>query len=191
MATVTIFGKGNMGQAIGRNFEAAGNDVNYFASKDPVDHVGDIIVLAVPYEAEASIAQQQAEKFAGKTIIEISNPLNFESWDELVVPADSSAAAQLAQKLPQTNVVKGFNTNFAATLTSHKVGDSLPTTVQLAGDSKAAKESVAEALAASELVVIDAGSLKRARELEAFGFLQMTLAASEKISWNGGFGVVK
>lgn len=38
---------------------------------------------------------------------------------------------------------------------------------------------------------MDAGSLKRAREMEAVGFLQMTLAAKEKISWTGGFGLIK
>ncbi|CAH1706191.1 hypothetical protein [Lactobacillus delbrueckii] len=31
--------------------------------------------------------------------------------------------------------------------------------------------------------VFDAGALKRARELEATGFLQMTLVASEQIAW--------
>ena len=43
----------------------------------------------------------------------------------------------------------------------------------------------------SGLSLLDAGSLKRARELEAIGFLQITLAASEKISWDGGFGIFK
>ena len=37
--------------------------------------------------------------------------------------------------------------------------------------------------------MVDAGSLRRARELEALGFLQITLAAGEKISWAGGFAV--
>jgi predicted dinucleotide-binding enzyme len=37
---------------------------------------------------------------------------------------------------------------------------------------------------------MDAGALRRARELEAMGFLQLTLAAGEKISWTGGFGVL-
>ena len=32
--------------------------------------------------------------------------------------------------------------------------------------------------------------LKRARELEALGFLQITLAAAEKVPWTGGFAVV-
>ena len=43
---------------------------------------------------------------------------------------------------------------------------------------------------AGGLRAIDAGSLKRAGELEALGFLQLTLAANEKVSWTGGFAVV-
>ena len=39
--------------------------------------------------------------------------------------------------------------------------------------------------------VMDAGSLRRAHELEAVGFLQMTLAAAEKIGWTGGFATVR
>ena len=38
---------------------------------------------------------------------------------------------------------------------------------------------------------VDAGSLKRARELEAIGFLQLTLAAGEKIGWTAGFALVR
>ena len=37
----------------------------------------------------------------------------------------------------------------------------------------------------------DAGSLKRARELEAIGFLQITLAAAETVPWTGGFAIAK
>ncbi|MFA7498914.1 MAG: diguanylate cyclase, partial [Leucobacter sp.] len=37
----------------------------------------------------------------------------------------------------------------------------------------------------------DAGSLARAHELEAIGFMQLTLAVAEKVSWTGGFAVVK
>jgi predicted dinucleotide-binding enzyme len=42
---------------------------------------------------------------------------------------------------------------------------------------------------AGGLRAIDAGSLRRTRELEALGFLQITLAAQEKIPWTGGFAV--
>jgi predicted dinucleotide-binding enzyme len=85
-------------------------------------------------------------------------------------------------------VLKAFNTTFAATLAAGKVGD-LPTTVLIAGDDTDAKNTLAEVVTAGGLRAIDAGSLRRARELEAIGFLQISLAAAEKISWTGGFAV--
>ncbi|MCU1472838.1 oxidoreductase [Amnibacterium sp.] len=63
----------------------------------------------------------------------------------------------------------------------------MTTTVLLAGDDSAVKASVIELVTAAGLKAIDVGGLKRARELEAFGFLQMSLAAAEKLSWTGGF----
>jgi predicted dinucleotide-binding enzyme len=43
---------------------------------------------------------------------------------------------------------------------------------------------------AGGLNAVDAGSLQRARELESIGFLQITLAAAERISWTAGFSLV-
>jgi hypothetical protein len=106
----------------------------------------------------------------------------------LTVPADSSATAQLASSLPESKLVKAFNTNFAATLANGAVGDQ-PTTVLIAGDDSDAKAQVSSAITAGGLRAIDAGSLSRARELEALGFLQITLAAQDKLAWTGGFTV--
>lgn len=89
---VTIFGKGNMGQAIGKNFELAGNEVEYFGSGDKAENLGDLVIMAVPFGALESIANQYKDELKGKIVIDISNPLNFDTWDEVVVPADSSAA---------------------------------------------------------------------------------------------------
>lgn len=191
MAAITIFGKGNMGSAIGDVFTQGGNQVSFIDSNDPVENLGDIVVLAVPFNAALSIAKANKAALAGKVVVDITNPLNFETWDELVVSADSSAAAEIAAILPDSKVVKGFNTTFAATLHSRKVSDDVQTTVMAAGDDAAAKEQLAAALTDSGVAFVDAGSLKRARELESFGFLQMTLAANEKIGWTGGFGVLK
>ena len=63
------------------------------------------------------------------------------------------------------------------------------TTVLIAGDDTDAKATLAEAITATGMNAIDAGALSRARELEAMGFLQITLAAAEKISWTAGFAV--
>jgi predicted dinucleotide-binding enzyme len=40
------------------------------------------------------------------------------------------------------------------------------------------------------LTAIDAGCLSRARELEALGFLQLTLAGREIVPGSAGFGLV-
>ena len=74
-------------------------------------------------------------------------------------------------------------------LLSGRVGP-LPTTVLIAGDDADAKSLLAGLITAGGLRAIDAGPLRRARELEALGFLQISLAASEKVSWTGGFGIV-
>ncbi|WP_154796379.1 NADPH-dependent F420 reductase [Occultella kanbiaonis] len=187
MSTISIVGKGNMGTAIASIVTAGGNDVE-FVDRDTQDINGDIVILAVPVHAQAEIVATHGAKLAGRTVVDISNPLNFETFDSLTVPADSSAAQQLAAQLPDATILKAFNTNFAATLSSRTVGG-VPTTVLIAGDDDAAKGALNAVLTAGGVKAVDAGSLKRARELESIGFLQLTLAASEKISWTAGFSL--
>jgi hypothetical protein len=190
MAHVSIIGTGNMGSAIAGIVTKSGNTVELFGQSDNDKAVtGDIVVLAVPYPALADVLAQRAGQLDGKIVVDITNPLNFETFDSLVVPADSSAAQQIAQQLPSSRVLKAFNTTFAGTLAAGVVGP-LPTTVLIAGDDSDAKAALAGIVSAGGLKAVDAGALKRARELEALGFLQLTLAASERISWTGGFGVV-
>ena len=52
---ITIFGKGNMGKAIGGNFEKAGQKVTY-GGRDFKGALGDMVVLAVPYGAVDSLS---------------------------------------------------------------------------------------------------------------------------------------
>ena len=190
MTNLSIIGTGNMGQAIAGIAMKGGNTVELFNQSD-ADKVatGDIIVLAVPYPAVADVITTRGDQFAGKIVVDITNPLNFDTFDSLVVPADSSAAAVIAAALPRSRVLKAFNTTFAGTLTAGTVGP-VPTTVLIAGDDADAKTLLAGVVTAGGLHAIDAGGLRRARELEALGFLQLTLAAGEKISWVGGFGVI-
>jgi predicted dinucleotide-binding enzyme len=82
-----------------------------------------------------------------------------------------------------------FNTTFAATLTAGVLGP-LTTTVLIAGDDAHAKSVLADVITSGGLNAIDAGSLSRARELEALGFLQLTLAGREIVPWSAGFGLV-
>jgi NADPH-dependent F420 reductase len=189
MTTVSILGTGNMGPAIASIIEKGGNAAQLLGSNDTDQPLtGDIVVLAVPYPAVSKILDQRGDQLAGKVVVDITNPLNFETFDSLVVAADSSAAAEIATALPDSRVLKAFNTTFAATLASGTIADQ-PTTVLIAGDDAEAKSLLTGVVTAAGLRAIDAGDLRRARELEAIGFLQITLAAAEKVSWTGGFAV--
>lgn len=205
MTAATIIGTGNMGQAIAgiahkggasvqilaRDLEKAGTAAAAIDAASGIvgDAItGEIVVLAVPYPALAEIAGTYGDQLANKVVVDITNPVDFATFDGLVVPADSSAAVELATAVPGAKVVKAFNTNFAATLAAGELGGA-STVVQLAGDDDAAKKLLADVIVAAGLKTADAGALKRARELEAIGFLQMVLAVREQIGWTGGYAV--
>lgn len=200
MSSMTIIGAGNMGSAIASLALAAGTSVQVLTREatevDPRatagtvgdDVTGDVVVLALPYPAVGEVLDAYAGRLEGRVLVDISNPLDFSTFDSLVVPAGSSAAAEIQARVPGARVLKAFNTTFAATLSSGTVGP-LPTTVLVAGDDADAKAALAAAV--TGVRVVDAGSLKRAHELEALGFLQLTLAAAEKTSWTSGFALAE
>jgi predicted dinucleotide-binding enzyme len=188
MTTVSIIGSGNMGTAIG-GIVAAGGNTAEFVGREASDAInGEIVVLAVPHPALDEIVATRGADLAGKIVVDITNPLNFETFDSLVAPADGSRTGELAKALPDSRVLKAFNTNFASTLASKTIGGQ-QTTVLIAGDDVDAKNALAEVVRAGGLAAVDAGSLSRARELESIGFLQLTLAVQEKLGWTGGFAV--
>jgi predicted dinucleotide-binding enzyme len=170
MTSVTIFGSGNMGTAIDSVLSAGGASVDHIGSADPPGPVnGDIVILAVYYAALQDILADYADKFAGKTVVDITNPINLETFDSLLVPADSSSAGELAAALPSSRVLKAFNTTFASALSAKSVGPN-PTTVLVAGDDDDAKAALMSAVEAGGVNAIDAGPLRRARETRSDGF---------------------
>jgi len=191
MTSITIFGTGNMGTAIDGLLSNGGSTTQHVSSGDTRSTVdGEMVVLAVPYQALSEIVCRYGERLSGKVVVDITNPLDFRTFDSLVVAANGSAASELAAALLEARVLKAFNTNFAATLTARTIADQ-PTTVLVAGDDAQAKQLLIDAVAAGGLAAVDAGSLSRARELEAVGFLQMTLAVSEQVAWTGGFALMR
>lgn len=205
MTKVTIVGAGNVGGALAALASKAGAGVQVLARDPekaaavarPVDAsagrlgdaiTGDIVVLAVPYDAVAGVLDEYQDALAGKVVVDVTNPVDMATFDALVVPADSSAAQQIQARVPGARVVKAFNTNFGATLATGTTG-SAPTAVLISGDDDTAKQALADVVTAAGLRAVDAGSLKRARELEALGFLQIGLAATGKTSWTGGFAL--
>jgi hypothetical protein len=190
MTHVSIIGTGNMGQAIASLVTRGGHPVQLIGEADTAAQVaGDIVILAVPFPSISDVLTARGASLAGRIVVDITNPLDFTTFDSLTVPADSSATAEIAAALPDSRVLKAFNTTFAATLAAGSVGP-LTTTVLIAGDDTDAKAALAQVVTDGGLAAIDAGGLVRARELEALGFLQITLAAADKVAWSGGFGLV-
>ena len=196
MAGVTIVGAGNMSRGIGTRLLAGGPDVQILAPdadkaqslagelqgeggsvsgaglQEPI--AGDVVVLATPYDAALEFAGAHADELAGRVVVDITNPVDWASFDRLVTPADSSAAEEIAERLGGGRVVKAFNTTFAATLVANQVAGQ-PLDVLLAGDDEDAKAQVAGLVEAGGMRAIDAGPLRRARQLEELGFLHMAL----------------
>ena len=204
---VTIIGTGNMARGIGTRVPAGGHAVTLVGTEAgkaeslatelqgaaqnggsvvastgaAID--GDVVVLAVPYAAAASIVQQYADQLAGKVIVDITNPVDFSTMSPAVAPG-TSGAEEIAKVAPAgAKVVKAFNTTFAGTLVAGQVvGHSLD--VLIAGDDADAKAATSELVSSGGLRAIDAGPLQRARQLEALGLLHMAL----QFTLNTGFG---
>ena len=84
MSHVSILGSGNMGSAIAALVTKGGHTLEVLGSADPGTPVtGDIVVLAVPHAALADIVAVRGESLAGKVVVDISNPVNFETFDSL------------------------------------------------------------------------------------------------------------
>lgn len=158
MTKVTIFGAGNMGSAIDGVLAAGGAEVSHITSSDAGASIdGDLVILAVPFAAFSDIVAKYGDQLAGKVVVDITNPLDFTTF-KLLPAADSSAAAELAAELPDSKVLKAFNTNFAASLATGRVGEDI-TTVLVAGDDADAKEQLGALVTGGGLGCVDAGDL--------------------------------
>lgn len=111
---ITIIGAGNMGRGISTRMLEGGNNVTLIDS-DAEDAralaaelqevasggstvsagegtlSGDVVILAVPYQTLTSVLEEYGDQFEGKIVVDITNPVNFETMDPLVEPGTSCA----------------------------------------------------------------------------------------------------
>jgi predicted dinucleotide-binding enzyme len=142
----------------------------------------DVVVLALPYPEGRVVAREQGAALAGVTVVDTCNPVDFSTFDSLLTSPGMSAAEEIAAANPSARVVKAFNTTFASALVSGWVSG-LPVDVFLAGDDAHAKKQVAALVSDGGMRPIDTGPLRRARELEAFQLLHMTLQGPLGLDW--------
>jgi predicted dinucleotide-binding enzyme len=199
MSEITIIGSGHMARAIGVRMIQARKSVKIIgrnsaqtqalveflgagatAATDGDALEGGIVILALPHGPALEVLRSYSTQLSGKVVVHISNVVDVASFDRLTVPYGTSAAEDAAGLLPEdAQLVKAFNTCFAGPLEQGAVA-SIPLDVFIAGDSEDAKVQVSAAVAASGLRPIDAGPLRRARELEAFMILVMGLQVNPK-----------
>jgi predicted dinucleotide-binding enzyme len=204
---ITIIGSGNMARAIATRFVASGNHVTIVArNADKAAHLAKelgahakkgatiksavlgspipdpIVVFTLWYTTTKEIVHQYNKLFAGKILVDITNPLNH-TYDDLATPPDSSAAEEIAKVAPKdAKVFKAFNTTFAGLLAQGHVRGQ-PLDVFIAGDDAQAKATIAQLVEEGGQRAIDVGPLKRARQLEGVAFLNITLQSKLESPW--------
>ncbi|GAA4216389.1 NADPH-dependent F420 reductase [Actinocatenispora rupis] len=196
---VLIVGAGKMARAIGTRLLAGGHqlriagrnhdeartlaaELNGDATGEPLgDPLGaaSVVILALPYPADRMVAEQLAGDLVGRVVVDIANPVNFGTFDDLTTPTGVSAAEEVAKAASGAKVVKAFNTTLAGRLAAGGTLD-----VFLAGDDERARDTVAALVADGGMRPIDVGGLKHAHTLEAFQMLCMKVQDQIGGNWS-------
>lgn len=172
---IAVIRNGNIGGGLARVLGAAGHQVASVGKGDDVaGAVGaaEAVILATPYGASVQVAGQA--DFAGKLVIDVSNPVT-EDFQGLAVGHATSAAEEIAARLPGARVVKAFNTIFAQHYGSGLTVNGQPLQTFVASDDAAARAIVAGLAESIGLEPVDAGPLKNARYLEPLGYMNIQL----------------
>lgn len=196
---VAIIGAGNVGKALGGSIARAGHEVTLSArspesASEAAGKIGaraakgnaeaardaELVILAIPYQAEASVADELREIVAGRTVVDVSNPLKA---DMSGLATDTSAAEELQARLPDARVVKAFNTVLGSNQASPR-GD---IDVFIAGNDADAKAAVARLAEGIGFRTLDVGPLTFARYLEGMAFMNIALNAQNGWSWTSAW----
>jgi 8-hydroxy-5-deazaflavin:NADPH oxidoreductase len=197
---VAIIGAGNVGKALGGAVARAGHDVTISArsadtARQAADEVGgrsaptnieavadaDVVILAVPYAAGQAVAGEIREAVAGRTVVDVTNPLK-PDYSGLATDG-SSAAEELQGLLPDAHVVKAFNTIFA----TNQASPGPESDAFVAGDDAGAKARVTQLAESIGFRALDVGPLSAARHLEGMAFINIGLNAANGWSWTSAW----
>ena len=129
---------------------------------------GELIVLSVNGRAaEDVIRLADLESFAGKIVLDASDPLDFSSGRPgLFVGTTDSLGERIQRLIPDAYVVKGLNVVQADVMINPTLTGGEPD-MFIAGDSDKAKQTVTNLLEEFGWPVIDMGGIESARWLEA------------------------
>jgi 8-hydroxy-5-deazaflavin:NADPH oxidoreductase len=204
---ITIIGTGNMARGIATRALAGGNRVTLLGTSIEkaqalagelsgdvrAGQVGDslsgeMVVLAVWYQAVDDVLRRYEGGLDGKVVVDITNPVDTETYAPLSIEA-GSVAQEIAARVPGAKVVKAFNTTFAGTLVEGQVaGEQLD--LLLASDDEKAKRAVAQLASDGGMRPIDVGPLTLAHNLEALGYLNMAIQPTLGTNYSSAFKII-
>jgi 8-hydroxy-5-deazaflavin:NADPH oxidoreductase len=211
---IGILGTGDVGKALGNGFIALGHEVKMgsreaqnekavtWASTSGINAstgtfadaamFGDIVVLALLWAGtENAIKLAGAENFAGKTVIDATNPLVFEpgKGPTLAVGHTDSGGEQVQRWLPSAHVVKAFNIVGQAHMFKPDFPCG-PPDMFICGDDTPAKETVTAILKDFGWPATDIGGIEGSRLLEPLCMLWVGYAFRTG-TWNHAFKLLR
>lgn len=122
--------------------ERAGADAAVTAgTNDQVASAAEIVVVALPYEAQTAALPPLASACAGKVVCNVVNPMVFDELGPTAVRVEAGSAAEECQQLlPEARVVSGFHDVSSRRLL--RVAERIDTHVLICGDDEEAAHRV-------------------------------------------------
>lgn len=183
---ISFVGAGNVATNLGTLFAGAGHDVIYSTPNPKGEQVsiaeairyGEVVCFAIPYDAMNSVLTNNKEALKGKIVVDITNAINLADWSPLSLGENNSGAEEAARLIPESRVVKAFNTIFADVMKPEKQQQNGERFVAFIASDDEAAASIVKQLAdgAGFNGHIVAGGLKNARYLEAIAHLNIAMA---------------
>lgn len=134
---------------------------------------GEVVVLAIPFDAHEEILAGLREVVRGKVVVDTTVPLRRLNPPELLVPPEGSSARRVQSLLPEARVVAAFHTVSAHKL--RRLDRELEEDTLVCGDDPLAKERVADLAKALGLRAVDGGGLDQAATAERLAALVIGL----------------
>jgi hypothetical protein len=191
--SISIIGAGNVGMALASALIQRGESI-VFGVPDPLKYseevaemgamarvtstaeaitASDIVILAVPYAAAATVAQTVSD-WQGKILVDATNPLA-PGLAGLSTGTTTSGAEELAKVARGAKVIKAFNTTGAENMADSRYTDGTPF-MPVCGDDAAARTRIVALATRMGFDSVDCGDLSVARYLEPFAMTWIHMA---------------
>jgi NADPH-dependent F420 reductase len=214
---IAVIGVGNVGGALAPALAWAGHQVLVTGSRDPENarrvaaaacgaaggngggvtaepdvaeaaRDADVVLLAVPFEAlDGLLTAEVRSALEGTIVVDVINPVT-PDYLALTMGFTTSAAEEVARRLPASRVVKALNTVFAQTMQTPTI-DGRALMVPVASDDEAARQAILGLVSQLGFDAVDAGPLRNARYLEPVAELLIQLGYATGLGTAIGFAL--